>query len=232
MVRARVGESDRIAVIGLGRFGTSVARTLHSLGYDVTAIDLDEQRVEDAAEYVALSAQGDGTDEVVLRQLQVDRADVAIVAQASNLEASVLTTLILKKIGVPWVVAKARTELHGEILSRIGADRVIFPERDAGVRLAHAVAVRHINDYITLSPTSGIAKFSAPANFVGQTLTELLERCQGKLSVLAIVRNQRVIAAPSFSERVERGDELVVVGPDTQIENFVERGIDSVAPAR
>jgi trk system potassium uptake protein TrkA len=216
----------------LGRFGTSVARTLHSLGYDVTAIDLEEQRVEDAAEYVALSAQGDGTDEEVLRQLQIDRADVAIVAQASNLEASVLTTLILKKIGVPWVVAKARTELHGEILSRIGADRVIFPERDAGVRLAHAVAVRHINDYITLSPTSGIAKFSAPSNFEGQTLAELLERCQGKLSVLAIARNQRVIAAPSFGERIERGDELVVVGPDTEIENFVERGIDSVVPAR
>lgn len=225
MTRARVGVADRIAVIGLGRFGTSVAQTLHSLGYDVTAIDLDEQRVEDASEYVALVAQGDGTDEEVLRQLQIDRADVAIVAQASNLEASVLTTMMLEKIGVPWVVAKARTQLHGEILTRIGADQVIFPERDAGIRLAHSVAVRHINDYITLSPSSGIAKFRAPAAFTGQTLTELLQRCQGKLSVLAIVRNQRVIAAPAYSEQIAPKDELVVVGPDTEIEIFVEGGI-------
>ena len=232
MVRARVGESDRIAVIGLGRFGTSVARTLHSLGYDVTALDLSEQTVQDAADYVALVAQGDGTDELVLRQLQIDRADVAIVAQASNLEASVLTTLMLKKIGVPWVVAKARTELHGEILTRIGADQVIFPERDAGVRLAHSVAVRHINDYITLSPTSGIAKFSAPHGFVGQTLTELLERCHGKLSVLAIVRDQSVIAAPSYGEEIGQGDELVVVGPDTVIETFVEVGLDGTSTSR
>src|SRR3954470_17792749 len=120
MGKARVGESDRVTVIGLGRFGTSVARTLNSLGYDVTAVDLNEQRVEEAADFVALAAQGDGTDEETLRQLQVDRSDVAIVAQGSKLEVSVLTTLILKKLGVPIVIAKAQTDLQGEVLRRIG----------------------------------------------------------------------------------------------------------------
>lgn len=224
MARARVGESDRIAVIGLGRFGTSVATTLNDLGYDVTAIDIDEQRVEEAADFVALAAQGDGTDEEALRQLHVDRSDVAIVAQGSNLEVSVLTTLILKKIGVPIVIAKAQTDLHGEVLRRIGADRVVFPERDAAVRLAHAIAVLRISDYITLSPTSGVAKLLVPTSFVSQTLAELLTVCNGKLSVLAIVRGDHLLTSPALDERVQTGDELVIAGPDVEIETFVESG--------
>jgi trk system potassium uptake protein len=206
-----------------------VARTLHSLGYDVTAVDLDERRVEEAADFVALAAQGDGTDEETLRQLQIDRSDVGIVAQGNNLEVSVLTTLILKKLGVPIVIAKAQTELHGEVLARIGADRVVFPERDAAVRLAHAIAVLRINDYITLSPTSGVAKLSAPASFVGRTLAELLTICHGKLSVLALVRGQHLLASPSLEERVQMGDELVIAGPDVEIETFVESGDVGIA---
>jgi trk/ktr system potassium uptake protein len=224
MGKARVGVSDRVTVIGLGRFGTSVARTLNSLGYDVTAIDLDEQRVEEASDFVALAAQGDGTDEETLRQLQVDRSDVAIVAQGSRLEVSVLTTLILKKLGVPIVIAKAQTDLQGEVLRRIGADRVVFPERDAAVRLAHAIAVLSISDYITLSPTSGVAKFIVPASFVGQSLAELVKVCNGKLSVLAIVRGDNLLTSPALDERVQTGDELVIAGPDVEIETFVESG--------
>ena len=222
MTRARVGVSSRITVIGLGRFGRSVARTLHELGYEVTAIDVDERRVEEATDYASLAAQGDGTDEDLLRSLQVDRSDAAIVAQGSNLEASILSALLLKRLNVPFVIAKANSDLHGEVLRRIGTDRVIYPERDAGVRLAHTLAVPRIDDYITLSPTSGVAKFAAPPLFVGRTLSEVHAVCGAKLSVLAIKRGQNLITTPSFNERIERGDELIVAGPDAEIEAFVE----------
>jgi trk system potassium uptake protein TrkA len=186
---------ERVAVIGLGRFGTSTANELSGLGYEVTAIDIDERKVAAAAERVALAAQGDGTDEDLLRSLHVDRSDVGVVAQGTNLEASVLSTLLMKRIGVPWVVAKAKTDLHGELLARIGADRVIYPERDAGNRLAHSLSVRHISDYI---------------------------ENHYQLNLLLIKRGQKIIAVPSYRERIEEGDELVLVGPDREMAVFTE----------
>lgn len=213
---------ERVTVVGLGRFGTATANELSGLGYEVTAIDIDERKVAAAADRVALAAEGDGTDEDLLRSLHVDRSDVGVVAQGTNLEASVLSTLLMKRIGVPWVVAKATTDLHGELLARIGADRVIYPERDAGNRLAHSLSVRHISDYITLSPTSGVAKLHAPAHFVGQTLEDLDIENHYQLNLLLIKRGQKIIAAPSYRERIEEGDELVLVGPDREMAVFTE----------
>lgn len=225
MPRSKNGDSRRVVVVGLGRFGQSVARTLHELRYEVTAIDLDEQAVEETSAFVALAAQGDGTDEVLLRSLQVEQSDVAVVAQGSQLETSVLATLVLKRIGIPWVVAKATTELRGEVLRRVGADRVIFPERDAGVRLAHTLGVPRIDDYISLNPSSGIAKFAAPPNLTGRTLEEVHAICGDHLSTLAIKRGRHLLTNPALSERIERGDEVIVAGPDAEIEAFIEAGL-------
>jgi trk system potassium uptake protein TrkA len=222
MVRSRRETGRRVAVIGLGRFGRGVARTLHELHYEVTAVDVDERQVADAANFVDLAAQGDGTDESLLRSLQIDQSDVAIVAQGSQIEASILATLVLKRIGVPWVVAKATNELHGEVLHRIGADRVIFPERDAGIRLAHTLGVPRIDDYITISPTSGVAKFSAPPQLTGHTIAEINAVSGAHLSVLALKRGRNLITSPSLSEQIQSGDELIVVGPDSEIEAFIE----------
>lgn len=230
MLRSRHENSRRVTVIGLGRFGWSVARTLHELHYDVTAIDLDARQVEGARDFVALAAQGDGTDEEVLRSLQVERSAVAVVAQGSNMEASILATLVLKRIGVPWVVAKATTELHAEVLRRVGADRAIFPERDAGIRLAHTLGVPRIDDYISLSPTSGIAKLAVPPNLTGRTVEEAHAACGARLSVLALKRGRHLITTPSLTEHIERGDELVVIGPDAEIEAFVELGLGEPEP--
>jgi trk system potassium uptake protein TrkA len=213
---------ERVTVIGLGRFGSSVARTLHDLGYEVSAIDISERIVAEAANYVALAAQGDGTDEELLRSLHVDRSDVGIVAQGENLEASVLTTLILKRLGVPWVVSKARTSLHGDLLSRIGADQVIYPEAEAGVRLAHSLAVRHINDYITLTQSSGVAKVVTPEVWVGRTIGELDASAFRQLNLLLIKRGRQLIVVPSNEERILAGDELLIVGPDQQISAFMD----------
>ena len=221
MPQSKVGTDERVTVIGLGRFGTSVARTLHELGYEVTAIDSGERQVAEAANFVTLAAQGDGTDEELLRSLNVDRSDVAIVAQGENLEASVLTTLILKRLGVPWVVAKARTALHGELLKRIGADQVVYPEAEAGSRLAHSLSVRHIQDYISLTGSSGVAKITAPAHFIGHTVAQLGTSEHRQLNLLMIRRGSRVIVAPHSEERIQPGDELLVVGPDSEISAFM-----------
>jgi trk system potassium uptake protein TrkA len=222
MPRARSETPERVVVIGLGRFGSSVARTLHDIGYDVTAIDVDEKRVADAAAFVALAAQGDGSDEELLHSLEVDRADVGIVAQGGIIEANLLSTLLLKRMGVRWVVAKATNKLHGELLGRIGADRVVLPEHDAGIRLAHSLAVPSITDYISLSPTSGVAKFAAPTHFTDRPLSEIHAFADTHLSVLLIKRGNLLLTSPSFDERIRAGDELVVAGPDREIEAFVE----------
>lgn len=219
----RAWKPERIAVVGLGRFGRSTAFTLHELGYEVTAIDIDERNVAEAAPHVALAAQGDGTDEELLRSLQVDESDVGIVAQGSNLEASVLTTLLMKRLEIPWVVGKATTELHGELLLRIGADRAIFPERDAGIRLAHTLAVRHVRDYISLSQTAGVAKLIAPPYFVGKSLSELDLEHHYNLNLLLIKRGQKLITVPNYKEVIEAGDELLLVGPDNDMAAFTER---------
>jgi trk system potassium uptake protein TrkA len=222
---------ERVTVIGLGRFGRSVAKTLHELGYEVTAIDLNGKLVQEASEYVTLAAQGDGTDQELLEQLNVQHSDVTVVAQGESLEASVLTTLLLKKLKVPWVVAKAKTTLHGELLHKVGADRVVFPEIDAGIRLGHSLGVRHINDYISLSPAAGVAKIEAPANMVGHSIEALTEGQQGKLNVLLIKRGHQLITVPHYQEVIRAHDELIIVGADVDMERFVERNPDP-APAR
>ena len=225
MLRRRETQEHRVTVIGLGRFGRSVARTLHELGYEVTAIDRDERQVEEASDFVALATQGNGADEELLRSLQVERSAVAIVAQGRELESSVLATLVLKRLRVPYVVAKANNELHGEVLRRVGADRVIFPERDAGVRLAHTLDVPRVDDYISLSPSSGVAKFTAPPNLIDRTLADVHAICGAQLSVLALKRGRLLTVTPSLDERIQAGDEIVVIGPDVEIEAFVEAGL-------
>ncbi|CAN5843415.1 TrkA family potassium uptake protein [soil metagenome] len=228
----RSGSEDRVAVIGLGRFGTSVARTLHELGYEVTAIDRGEKQIQEAADFVTLAAQGDGTDQELLEQLNIHQSDVAVVAQGESLESSVLSTLLLKKLKVPWVVAKAKSTLHGELLRKVGADRVVFPELDAGNRVAHSIGVRHVNDYLSLSANAGIAKLLAPANLIGHTLTEALGDQTRKLNVLMIKRGSQLITVPHFQEVIQANDELIIVGADSEIETFAERDFEARSKTR
>ena len=213
---------DRVAVIGLGRFGTSVAKTLHELGYEVTAIDRGEKQIQDASDYVTLAAQGDGTDEELLQQLNIHQSAVAVVAQGESLESSVLSTLLLKKMKVPWVVAKAKSTLHGELLRKVGADRIVFPELDAGNRLAHSIGVRHVNDYLSLSANAGIAKLTAPENLGGHTIAQALGDQTQKLNVLMIKRGNQLLTVPHFQEIIQVNDELIIVGADAEIEKFAE----------
>lgn len=224
------GTPERVTVIGLGRFGTSVAKSLSELGYEVMAIDTDQRVVQEASEFVTLAVQGDGTDQDLLEQLNVPHSDVVVVAQGENLEASVLATLLLKKLKVPWVVSKAKTTLHGELLHKVGADRVVFPEMDAGVRLAHSLGVRHITDYITLSNSAGVAKIEAPANLIGHTIESLMKDVEGRLNVLLIKRGTQLVTVPHLGETIRAHDELVIVGADSDIAHFVSNDPGSDKP--
>jgi trk system potassium uptake protein TrkA len=198
-----------------------MVRHLYEIGYDVIAIDIAQDRVDDVQRDALVAVRADSTDEEALTNLEVDKSDVAIVAQGENLEASVLATLMLKRIGVPWVISKAKTDLHGELLAKVGADQVVFPEKDAGRRLAHSLGARVVSDYITLSPNAGIAKLKAPDRFAGITIGDLVGYRSQTINVLVIKRGNSLINLPSFQEVIREGDELVVVGADKAIHAFV-----------
>ena len=217
----RDSELERVTVIGLGRFGSSMVRNLYEIGYDVIAIDINQDHINAVQRDAHVAVRADGTDERALLDLEVDKSDVAIVAQGENLEASVLTTLLLKRIGVPWVISKAKTDLHGELLGKVGADQVVFPEKDAGRRLAHSLGARVVSDYISLSANAGIVKLEAPEQFVGVTIGDLVGYRSKKINVLVIKRGNNLINLPSFQEVIRAGDELVVVGADKAIHSFV-----------
>lgn len=220
----RDGALERVTVIGLGRFGSSLVRHLYEIGYDVIAIDISQDHVNAVQRDALLAVRADGTDEQALRDLEIDQSDVAIVAQGENLEASILTTLLLKRLDVPWVISKAKTDLHGELLNKVGADQVVFPEKDAGRRLAHSLGARVVSDYITLSANAGVAKLDAPDIFVGKTIGDLVGYRSQKINVLIIKRGNNLINLPSFQETIRTGDELVVVGADKAINAFVSSG--------
>jgi trk system potassium uptake protein TrkA len=214
----------RVVVIGLGCFGASVAHALAELGHEVTAIDRDPRRVDELSEVVTLAVAGDGTDEELLRTRRVERSDVAIVAQGSAIEASLLAPVVLKRLGVPWVVARATNALHGEVLRRAGADCLIYPERDAGRRLAHPRSAPRVEDYLSLTLTSGVASFPAEANLVDRSFGEVQAACGTRVGFVAIKRAGQLVFAPGRDEPIQPGDALVVIGPDADIEAFVEAG--------
>jgi trk system potassium uptake protein TrkA len=211
----------RVAVIGLGRFGTSVARVCHDLGYDVTAIDIDEDRVAESADYATLSAQADGSDEEALLSLGVDRSDVAVVGQGQNIEESISCALILKRIGVPWVIAKAETDIHGEILIKVGADRIVFPETEAGDQVAHSLEIRHHVAYMNLTRMSGVARIEVPTTAVRQTVGQI-DVARPDICIILIQRGNLLLPRPTADTTLQEGDVILVAGLDEAIDAFAD----------
>lgn len=205
-------KTKQFAVIGLGRFGTSVATTLHQMGYEVLAIDSDDERVQEFSNEVTHVVQADTTDETTLAALGIRNFDVVIVAIGQDVQANILTTLQLKEIGVPYIVSKASSKLHGKMLEKIGADRVIYPERDMGQRVAHNLVSSSVLDYIELSPNLNIMEVSVPQTVVGKTLAETNLRAKYGINVVAIKRGDEIIIPPQPSEKIMVQDVLVVVG--------------------
>lgn len=211
----------RVAVIGLGRFGTSVAMVCHDLGYDVTALDISERRVAEATDFATLAAQADGADKDALLALGVGRSEVCVVAQGQNIEASISCALVLKQIGVPWVIAKAETDLHGQILVKVGADRIVYPEKEAGVQVAHSLDIRHDVDYMNLTSTSGVARLETPQHAVGKSLADIEEKGAG-VCVILIQRGNVLLPHPPLETRLGQGDIVLLAGLDSAIDDFAD----------
>ena len=213
---------DRVLVLGLGRFGSTAARTLEALGYEVTALDLQEPLVAAIAEEVSLAVQGDSTDEAMLRSLDVERNDVAIVSQGESVESSLTTTLLLKQLGIRQVIATAKSEIHASLLRRVGADRVVFPERDAAESLSRSLAVSGVDDYLGVTDHAGAAIIHAPDHAVGATVADLERRCGATVRVVGLVRGGALTMLPDGGATVDRGDALVILGDDATLEQFAQ----------
>ncbi|AST58512.1 potassium transporter Trk [Thermoanaerobacterium thermosaccharolyticum] len=207
----------QFVVIGLGRFGSSVAKTLYTLGCDVLAIDSSEELVQNISDSVTRAVQADATDEKVLRSLGVRNFDVAIIGTGTDIQTSLLVTLMVKELGVKTVVAKAQNELHAKVLLKIGADRVIFPEKEAGVKLAYSLISSNILDFIELSPEYNIVEIIAIRDWIGKSLNELKLRQRFGLNIIAIKRENNIKITPSADDIIMEGDNLVVIASTDDI---------------
>ncbi|MCR8846034.1 TrkA family potassium uptake protein [Paenibacillus sp. SC116] len=205
------------AIIGMGRFGSSVANSLSKMGFEVLAIDSSEQKIQEVASMVTHAVSADSTEEEALKALGIRNFDVVVVAIGQDIQASILTTLILKDLGVPMLVAKAQNELHGKVLSKIGADKVIFPERDMGTRVAHNLISPNIMDYIELSDDHSIVDMRASTNMIGQNLIELDIRARFGCNIMAIKNNGHINISPLADYRLREGDVMVIVGQNDHL---------------
>lgn len=198
-------------VAGLGLFGASVALTLQGMGYEVYALDSDESLVQDLSSQLTYVVSGDASDRKTLQALPLEDIDVAVVA-IGNVERNMMTTMLLKELGIKQVVAKAINNLHGAMLSKIGADKVVYAERDMGERVAHNLISAGVMDYIELSGEISVMSLPVPLNFVGKNLIEADLRSRYDVNVVAIKREGRTIVNPKAQEVFQPEDEIIVLG--------------------
>lgn len=213
----------QFGVIGLGRFGSAMAMTLTELGHDVIGVDGDESRVQQLADVITHALQIDATDEKALRAAGIQDVDVAVVSIGENIESSLLVVMQLRDLGIGTIVAKAVTPLHGRILEKLGVSRVIFPEREMAIRIAHSLVLPNVIDYIELSRDFSIVEVPAPAAFVGRTLKQLELRPRLGLTLIAIKRQSddsgAVVTniAPAADETIRPGDILALLGGNEKL---------------
>ncbi len=213
----------QVAVIGLGRFGSSVATSLYNLGHDVLAMDQDEDRVQGVMGQVTYPVAGNGTNEAVLRELGIPDYDAAVIAIGSDLVASVMACVLLKTMDIGYIVARAHDDLHGNVLERIGVDKVVFAESEMGTRLAHNLFNQNVQEYLELGPNYGFSRMKVTEDWVDKTLKELgFSGPRGKygLAVLAIKRGNDITLNPDTDERLRNGDLLVMAGKDELLEGL------------
>ncbi|CAG9364380.1 TPA: TrkA family potassium uptake protein [Clostridium perfringens] len=204
--------SKQFVIIGLGRFGSSVAKTLYALGHDVLAIDYNEDLVQEISDSVTHAVQMDATDENALRTLGLRNFDVAVVTIGANIQASIMATLLVKDMGIKYIIAKGNSDLHAKVLYKIGADRVILPEKDMGVRVAHNLVSSSILDYIELSPDYSIIEIESPKEWYGKSMKELSLRSKYGINVMAIKRNNEVNISPDADDVINKDDIVVAIG--------------------
>jgi len=217
----------QFAVIGLGRFGWSVAKTLSEKGHQVLAIDKDEELVQEASDFATEAVQVDSTDEKALKAVGIMNVDVAVVGIGTNLEASILTALILKELGVQHIVARAVTDEHGKVLQRVGATKVVFLERDMGMRVANSLVSPSVLEHIQLSPEFSIIETVPPKEFIGKSIRAMDVRVKHGLNIIGIRKKEPSIkgdpelnVAPKADYIVKQGDIFVIIGSNENLDKF------------
>lgn len=206
------------AIIGAGRFGSSMAETLYDLGCEVLIIDKDEELVEMVSSHVTHAIRADVTENGVLEQLGLHNFDVVVVAIGQDMQASVLITMMLKELGVPYIIAKSQSDIHGRILQRIGADKVVYPERDMGSKMAYTLVTDSFVESIELSDTYSMVEIRVLNEWIGKDLIELNLRGRLGLNIIAIRDDQgEMDVTPNPKRVLAKGDILFVVGPNDSV---------------
>lgn len=205
-------------VIGLGRFGSEAAIELTAQGCDVLAMDMRAELVQQISANVTHAVVADGKDKEVLKALGAKDFECAIVAIGDDLTASVLATMNLKELGVPCIVAKAHDETHRRVLEKLGADRVVIPEKEYADRLAKSLSSANVLDYIELSEDYGIVEVPAPRIWLGKSLKELNVRAKLGVNIIAVRRDGKINVSPAADFRIRKEDVMVVLGDTHALE--------------
>ncbi len=214
--------AKNFVVIGCGRFGRAIATTLYKLGHDVLAIDSNEEIIQNIAGDVTKAVTSQ-IDEQVLREIGVPNCDVAIVSMGSDIESSVITTLLLKEMKIPYIVCKASTEIHEKILYKIGADRVVSPERDSGIKIAKNLVSDNVLDKIDLDPDYAIFELIIPKSWIGKSLIELNVRKEYNLNVVAIKKDDDFVITPNPEEPLKENDIILLLGEKKNLKYFEQK---------
>jgi trk system potassium uptake protein len=210
-------------VIGLGRFGGSIVRSLADQDLEVMAIDKEEDKVNQFASIASHAVVADTTDESVLKSLGIRNFDHVIVAIGDDIQSSILTTLMLKEIGVNKITVKAQNDYHEKVLRKIGANHVVHPERDMGRWIAHNIVSNNVLDYLELSEEHSIVEIAANERLDGNSLIDLDIRAKYGINIVAIKRGKDIIVSPQADEQISTGDILIVIGADTDITRFEKK---------
>lgn len=210
----------QFAVLGLGGFGASVAVTLQKLGCEVVAVDQDMERIEDIAERVTYAMQADIGNPEFLESLGSRNFDGIVVAESGDIEASIMATLVAKEIGVPYVLCKANSKRHAEMLKKIGADAVVFPEKEIGKRIAKNLLFTDLADWIALSPDYSVMEIETPKKWVGKTLKELNLRKVHEMNVIGIRDGEEMDVTPDADKPLKAGTILIIMGSNQALEKL------------
>lgn len=212
--------TKQFGVIGLGRFGSSVAITLEKLGYQVLAIDKNEAKIDSVKDFVTSARQTDATDTEALKEAGINNCDVVVVAIGGDMQNSILTTIVLKEMGIKRIIVKASNAMHGKVLEKIGVEKIVYPEKDTGIRIAHQLVSSNILDFIQISNDYSMEEIKISDFLKGKTLKEMNLRKKYDIEVLAIKRGEKLILIPNAEEELLINDILIIIGKSENVREF------------
>lgn len=203
-------------VLGLGRFGQSFARTIASIGHDVLVVDKNETIIQQFSNEFTHAICAEVSNEEFLKSIGVKNYDAAIVA-IGDIQSSILTVVLLKELGAKYVLAKASSELHAKVLYKVGADRIIFPERDMGIRTANSISSKNIIDFIELFPEYSIMEITVPSSWVGKTIGGIAVRTKYGVNIIALKTFEHLNVLPHADTKFRENDIVVVMGKNSDL---------------